>query len=410
MRFVAAFAVGFALLIIDRDALSRIAIPLSLIGLIAVIALIQLVPLPPELWASLPEREMIAAIDELVAIDIWRPITLSPAATINTLGALFVPSMVLLWLAIKGDARGALQCFLGLGVLSALLGILQLFSDPQSGIYLYELTNRGSAVGLFANRNHQAVFLACCLLVSLHLAQGNVIKVPWHRWAYIGSAFLFTLAILVNGSRAGLLTLTIAVFMSLSFAMAARRSPKSVERRPSGWLAPSILAGSGVLLVGIFLAAQRVPAFSRLMERNVIEDLRADLLPISIDMARDFLPWGTGFGAFEHAYRMREPSELLMPAYVNEAHNDWLQFVIEGGLPALLLVIAGMAWAVLRVFKMMRAPASDWQANGLRWLGFGILTILAVASSVDYPLRVPSIMALAITALALMATPPIREI
>src|SRR3546814_18783044 len=41
------------------------------------------------------------------------------------------------------------------------LGLAQVIGPRDGPLYLYEITNNGSAVGLFANRNHQAALLAC---------------------------------------------------------------------------------------------------------------------------------------------------------------------------------------------------------------------------------------------------------
>ena len=56
-------------------------------------------------------------------------------------------------------------------------------------------------------------------------------------------------------------------------------------------------------------------AFDRLFERSNVEGLRGQLLPILTQMAGDYFPWGSGFGSFEHIYRIYEPQELLNPTY-----------------------------------------------------------------------------------------------
>src|SRR3546814_6402182 len=46
---------------------------------------------------------------------------------------------------------------------SAVLGLLQILSGPSSPAYLYRIANNDSMVGLFSNRNHHAIFLACTI-------------------------------------------------------------------------------------------------------------------------------------------------------------------------------------------------------------------------------------------------------
>jgi O-antigen ligase len=101
---------------------------------------------------------------------------------------------------------------------------------------------------------------------------------------------------------------------------------------------------------------------------------------------------------------MGEPVELLGRSYLNQAHNDWLQFLIEGGIGAIMLLAGGAIAAILqgrRLLKMHRLGAETQEA----WLGLALLVVLGVASLVDYPLRVPSVMALAIIALAMFSGP-----
>ena len=51
------------------------------------------------------------------------------------------------------------------------LGLWQMLEGPDSPLYFYTLSNRGLAVGWFANRNHLASFLASCVpMVALKCA------------------------------------------------------------------------------------------------------------------------------------------------------------------------------------------------------------------------------------------------
>ena len=406
LRFVSTCLVALSILLISREEVGRIRAPLLLLGVIALISLMQLVPLPASAWSSLPERENIARIDELIGLNVWRPITLSPSSTINALSSLTVPMAALLLFAMVKDRTVALSAIVLIGLASALFGILQLFADPQSGIFLYEITNNGSAVGFFANRNHQAVFLSCCALIGIFLMRGaDTERFTWIRPAMAGAVLLLSLAVITNASRAGLISLVLVLLFGAvgAFAIGARDKKRNAKNTHDRYL-PIALSLAGALLLALFVAAERSPALSRILENSALEDLRAKLLPILIEMAADYQPWGTGLGAFEHAYRMHEPVELLQPAYVNEAHNDWLQFVIETGAPGLAVLLAGMLYLLVRTAKLIRRPRES--ADAL--LGLGILLVLGAASVVDYPLRVPSMMVLAVIALAIFAAPTVK--
>lgn len=413
LRAGAAIALAGSILCLGKRDLAAIKVPLLLLGSIALLALIQLVPLPPELWSALPDRGLIARIDGLVGTGAWRPITLSPSATLNALAALTVPLAGLLLFALVRDIDLVLIVFVCVGVLSASLGILQLFADPRSGIFLYEITNNGSAVGLFANRNHHAVFLACCVLMSLYLARNARSEIAsWVPWAMGSASVYLGLAVVTNASRAGLIALLLVIMMSVTALVWERRTgpepgvPKAKSK--GNLLLQGGLAVAGALILGVFALAERSPALSRIMENDALEDMRARILSILLDMAADFQPWGAGLGAFEHAYRMREPIDLVGPSYVNEAHNDWLQFVIEGGALSVLIVASIIAFAIYRIAQMMRASRQKSTNEGGAWLGLGLMVVLGAASVVDYPLRAPSLMLLGIIALALFAKPALK--
>lgn len=403
LRFMSAAALGICILTLHKEAFNRIRVPVGLLAAIAFTALIQLIPVPPSLWKNLPERALIAELDGMIGLQVWRPITLSPSATLNSLFSLVVPLAGLVLFAGMRKTDRALEIIVTIGAVSAALGILQLFGDPQSGLYFYEITNNGSAVGLFANRNHQAVFLACCLLICTYLALSDERDAERGRSLMLLTATpLLGFAILINGSRAGLIALVMVALLSAVALVLAPRQDANLRGAFRKWAAPTALLSIAILILGLFFATERIPALARLLDNTALEDLRARILPILIDMAGDFQPWGTGLGAFEYVFRMREPIDLLGPAYVNEAHNDWLQFIIEGGLPA-IAIIAIFAFAILRkVVHLVGHKSSPDVDSRRRWLGIGLLLVLGGASVVDYPLRVPSMMLLGIIAVAMV--------
>ena len=149
-----------------------------------------------------------------------------------------------------------------------------------------------------------------------------------------------------------------------------------------------------VILAALSIYFSRSLAFDRLFGRADVEELRGQLVPILTRMISDYFPWGSGFGSFEHVYRIYEPQEFLSPNYLNQAHNDWLQFSIEGGLPAILIAAAAILWVGKQIFIL----AKNW--THLRYTKYyavmaAIVMLLFLAGSiVDYPLRVPSLISL----------------
>ena len=86
---------------------------------------------------------------------------------------------------------------------------------------------------------------------------------------------------------------------------------------------------------------------------------------------------------------------MLGPQYLNQAHNDVAQLVIEGGALGLGLMLLGLVWFCRAGWRCWRAfRASDGSAGMGLFAWLSLATLLA-ASLVDYPLRTPSLMAVA---------------
>src|SRR5690606_26754911 len=118
-----------------------------------------------------------------------------------------------------------------------------------------------------------------------------------------------------------------------------------------------------------------------------VDDQRLAFLPVYISMARDFFPFGSGFGSFEAVFRAYEPADALSVRYMNQAHNDLLQLAIEGGILALALLLCGLLWIGWSILRLWRFPEGSGRRPAI-YLGSSIALWLA-ASLVDYPLRPP---------------------
>lgn len=373
---------------------------LVLLGLFACfvsLVVIQLLPLPPVLWQELPSRGDIYRLDAALGLDgVWRPHTMTPTRTWNALGSLVVPGAgMLLAVACNASALTLLRLIAGLGVLSAILGLFQVMSGNSSPLYLYELTNKGSPVGIFANENHAAFFAACSMLVVVSLGtrlrEGS--RHAWERLVYPAAFFLILIASLTGGSRAGFAASLGAVVISVLILASTQRARhgRAAARAKSRWLnkRPSVALALSVVLVvvvaGAFIVLDRTPAFRDILATDSFADLRWSIWPVIAEMLGSHWALGTGFGSFEQVYQIYEPASLLMPQYVNQAHNDWAQFVIEGGVFAAIILMAVLVWVARAVIALASRRTTRGQA--IFWIS--IFAILGLSSIIDYPLRTP---------------------
>lgn len=417
LRPACAFFAAYAITVAAPGDFARVRVPLLLLTALALWMVIQLIPLPPGLWSALPGRAAIAGTDRLIGLgDIWRPISLSPSKTVNSLASLVVPAAALLLYAVQADAerRRLFGILMFAAAATALLGIAQFGSGGTGPLYLYARTNFGTPVGFFANRNHNAVFIATILLIAAYMfaeyrrltRRGDRSVAP----AAIGFVFALVLVTLfINGSRAGLLIGTLALGMGVALYIWQRRmEPKDGHTRPMGlWTGYLPIALVLVIAIAGGLALfSEASSFDRLVNLSLGEELRVQILPQVAAMANDNWLFGTGFGSFEHAYRSYEISEWLRGEYVNNAHDDWLQWIIEGGLPAMLILLGFILWMGSRFVAHWKARVDAPARTGMVITALGVLVLLLVASLLDYPLRVPTMMVYAMLMVALIADPP----
>ena len=102
-------------------------------------------------------------------------------------------------------------------------------------------------------------------------------------------------------------------------------------------------------------------------------------------MAADF--WGTGSGLNTYGVATLFYPTVVPAHHLREAHNDYLQLAVEGGLllgAPILIAIAGFVIAVRR-----RLAASHDTAYWVRLGAVGGIVAVAVQSVVDFSLQMP---------------------
>lgn len=380
------------------------------LGAAFALVLAYLVPLPPSLWQDSSTHRLIADIDRVAGLgDIWRAYSVAPRRTLNAFFSLFVPAAALL-LMIRIDREERWYLLLPVilfGAASVMMALLQSAAPSAKALWFYRLTNDNIPVGLFANRNHAAVFHAALLPMLAAMVQLPTQSVIWARLR-VAFALLLGLAAVVavfaSGSRAGLLTLPVAV-ISVAFLWPRAAAP-SRRAKPSRLARFPVLRSRGALIAAAIVVAVAIGAIS--LKDNQPEgaaqrlavasetDMRLGIWQQSVVIAKDNLPFGTGPGTFADVYRVYEPIETLGPNYINHAHNDALEMLVTMGIPgALLLLVAVVALLYSGWRLWFEQGTGSWQRNQAR-MAWVVLVVFGIASVVDYPLRVPSLSAVAI--------------
>jgi len=416
LRAVAVLAAFWAATRLTADDWKRIRTPFILLVLLTAWIALQLVPLPPALWHSLPGRETIIAIDRLLGQpEVWRPISLTPSQTWNSLLAMPVPLAALLLAATLDpeDYPRFMIAIVGVAAVSGLLGFFQLLSGAGGAAYLYRITNHGTMVGLFANRNHNAIFLACATVIAAALLRDERMRSRRSRLmqtALIFAGLAFTTLTALIGSRAGFVAGAIAFAAGYSMVVSAWSAKPGGRSGVAGPRASGIwryLVYSPPVLLAMLLGttmwlSDRTTALNRLAHQGAGDDMRVQAWPTVQAMIEKYWTVGSGMGSFPDVYKMFEPDTLLSPSYFNHAHNDWAEVMLTGGLPMVLLLISVIVWFARRFLSLGWRNLIKGYRGDLRFPAFIVLLVLGTTSLVDYPLRVPSIQVMSIMLITLL--------
>lgn len=396
LRPVAAIAIGFGLLTFNREHWVKNRALFLFTGACGLIVGLHLIPLPPGLWSALPGRELIAEAAKAAGMpNHWKTLSIAPSASWNALFSLLVPTAVVI-LGVQLTADEMYRCVLiiaALALCSAFLGLVQAIGDPRGPLYLYQVTNNGAAVGLFANRNHQALLVAMVfpmLAVIANTRARTVDRRTFARWmaGAVGAALVPLL--LVTGSRAGLVLGAVGLGAAF-FLFRTTDGDLPTRRRSAPHPVPfPVYALLGVSAIGLLtFALSRAESVRRIVESDSVEELRFQMWPTIWNLALSYLPFGSGAGTFIPAYQIGEPDALLGPNYVNHAHNDALETLLTAGLPGVIMIVIFGDWFFRSVLKMMRHPEPSRRDKAMSWLGATMVFMMSLSSLGDYPLRTP---------------------
>jgi hypothetical protein len=356
----------------------RADIDTALIVLTGCLAL-QLVPMPVSVigWLSplsLPLRDSVQPLPQ--HLPTVRPLSVrapdSEWALLVTLGAI-----ALFWTArgifSAGGVRRTVRALAVTGLALAILALVSPITGGRLAVWRILVPAGGLApFGPFANRNHFAAWTIMAIPLCVgYLASRSAVR---HRTDVVGdvraghaipavladprgirvglATLVMIVALGVSRSVSGVLALAVSVIVSLAVM---RWEPAAVRR----WL----LALTGLAVAGTAAGWARISA------------LPLDALPAgiafrvavwreAIPLARGFWAVGTGAGTYGAAMFLQRHGERG-PAFA-EAHNQYLQTAVEGGL---LLAIPAAVAIVLFALAAARALRADTTSS--RWIRAG---------------------------------------
>ena len=309
----------------------------------------------PPPWAPL------AAATLCPLVELFLHSSVSPSLTWNAALDWFVFLLVFLLASDLLSHTGARRPFLGIltifASLLALIATAQKYSSGGKVFWLFPSGYPDDVLGPFLNRNQYAAWIELLLPAALWLAIAGDRRL---RLLYGAAAAILFGAVVASASRAGFL-LVCAESVAVPLMIRSRRAKRGKLLPPAIQFAMLALAST------LILGWQNLWAR---WENGAPEVVRADAIRATIQMVRA-RPWtGWGLGAWALVYPRY--AGLDTGQYVNQAHNDWLQWTAEGGIPFVLCMI---------FFAALLSKSATRSIYGL-----GVVAFLLHAL-VDYPMQ-----------------------
>lgn len=301
-----------------------------------------------------------------------------------------------------------------LALFDALYGIMQTYSG-HGHIWWFKLSdNRSDVSGTFLNRNLFAGFLEIAIALTAAYAAGlggggkGQAAPPRRRSAakrllaffsesptnpkgflIVFAGGVLGLGLILSSSRGGIIAMTGALLM-MGLFFYFRKS----ERRKGRIIL--VLFGIAMLFAihaGLDYTIGRFYFFD-----DAVKD-RGIMAEKALILFKDYKITGVGMGNLRHTYgKYQDPIHTNLS--VGLAHNDYAQFLAEAGIVGAILLLAGLGWYIIRVFRIWKKQ-NDSFAVCLGIAPFAALFAVAIHAFSDFNLHRPAHMMVLVAVVAI---------
>lgn len=271
-------------------------------------------------------------------------------------------------------------------------GITALLIAPDTLLWTTKLAYRGYLTATFVNHNTAATYVGTgmilwfCLALSsgqsmrfsdlriLLMSRSNeemALKVILRSAAAVACAF----ALLLTGSRAGLLCSSIGLVVALTFMVANR------WKLPRLYVTAFALIASAVTIVW-------VSKLGRLASQGLVDENRLSVYRSSLQAIWQRPLLGSGAGTFPDLFPMFRSDDLWSWGVWDYAHSTILEIAFEMGIPVAAAVAIGAALSMVILIKAAISASERTDRRTLAAIA-GIATLGYLHSTVDFSLQIP---------------------
>jgi len=322
----------------------------------------------------------------LIGVQLATGRTAYPYETAST-GLLYCAYGILCFLVIQVLRRTAqvqivTAMFTIYGAAIASFGLVQSLSSTSRLYWLRTPRFGGWIYGPYVNHNHYAGLMEMLapvpLIFALTRGAGGTRKI------IAAAAFmLMACTIFLSGSRGGILALSVQGVLLAVFVIGRQKA-----RKLAASIAVFLVIAVGLLAwLGGSELSQRLASIHSETRTELSGGTRIDIDRDALKMSARKPLLGWGLGVFPDVYPQFRSFHTNF--VINEAHNDYLQLLVEmGGLG-----FAIMLWFLLSLFRSVARKLGNWpeDTNGAVALAATIgVTGILVHSLVDFNLQIPA--------------------
>jgi len=299
------------------------------------------------------------------------------------------------------------KVFTAYGAVVACFAVLEGLAPNGKLYWIWSVEHGGTIYGPYVNHNHYAGLMEMLtpfplVLAATRFTEGN------RKIVVAGIAALMAASIFISGSRGGM-----AAFGAQMVVLGVLL----LRKRQAGWKQPLML-GAFLTLVIIFLVWMGGNEVTRRL-LSIHSEARQEIAGgtrFAIDrdclhmlLKKPFLGWG--LGTFPIVYP--EFRSFYTTFFVNQAHNDYLQLLVETGFAGFAIAI----WFLALVFLGAARKLKNLTKSDGTETASGALTVAALLGCVgilvhsffDFNLQIPANAALFYFLCAIAAAAPLQE-
>jgi O-antigen ligase len=295
-------------------------------------------------------------------------------SAIEYLGYAVVIFITVETLSNSASAKSLVWTFTLFGFALALFAVIQDLTSNGKIYWLRTLHDGGAIFGPYVDHDHYAGLMEMLAPIAIVFSLSSLIR-SGKRALVALAGVVMAGSIVLSQSRAG----TAAFLGEMVLLLAVL-----LGRRKNGGIAATL--GGFCLMVLAFVAWVGTPAlwhhFSELqdwMRLAIIKD------GLQMFWHKPILGWG--LGTFTTVYPQFR--SFYTNLFVNAAHNDYLQVLVETGL----IGFAAAVWFIREVYRAGLRNADGWDRSWSRTLGLSALvgcTGLLIHSAFDFNLQIPA--------------------